>query len=349
MRIGVLGINHKSSELSFQELLARACRKRLCCDEEISQRLSCVVLSTCNRTEVYFSSNDLAAAHSELLQTLREEIDEPFEHKLYTYFGADCFTHLALVTAGLDSMILVESEIQRQVRIAYENTALYYRLPSCMHYLFQKCLQIGKQVRSSIFPPTGHTSLSGMIWQIGQWVFNSTASKRVLFIGNSEINRKTLLLLKRKGVHQISLCTRSPASAEELKSSHQVTLIDWTQLSSWKQFDWIICGTHAPDYLISCQDLRSNVNIDSDDALERMTPKLILDLSVPRNVEPALARHPQITLLNMEEVGHLIERKEQRDCIEVQRMEAFVWDRVRKHVLLFHQKETKALLHCVLT
>ena len=122
MRIGVLGINHKSSELPVREMLARACLCKFAKQAEIAQELYCVVLSTCNRTEIYFSADDLAVAHTLILSCLREEVPEPFEHKLYTYFGFDCFLHLAMVTSGLDSVILGESEIQRQVKIAYETT-----------------------------------------------------------------------------------------------------------------------------------------------------------------------------------------------------------------------------------
>src|SRR5689334_2095227 len=101
MRIGVLGVNHKSADLTHREWLARACYKRLEPESALAQKLSVVLLLTCHRSEVYFSGSDLAEAHSELLHVLREEIPFPFEHKLYAYFGMDCFEHLAQVTAGL--------------------------------------------------------------------------------------------------------------------------------------------------------------------------------------------------------------------------------------------------------
>src|SRR6185503_11227665 len=112
MQIGVLGINHKSAEISRREQVAHACRIRVSRDCEIAERYHCVVLSTCNRTEIYFSSDNLAEAHSALLNVLRGEIEIPFEHKLYSFFGFDCFMHLARVTSGLDSVIIAESEIQ---------------------------------------------------------------------------------------------------------------------------------------------------------------------------------------------------------------------------------------------
>jgi glutamyl-tRNA reductase len=338
MRIGVLGINHKSSELVVREHLAKACAKKISCESEIAPRLSCVVLSTCNRTEIYFSAEDLAAAHSELLNLFRTEIEGPFEHMLYTYFGADCFTHLALVTAGLDSVILAESEIQRQVKLAYEHTAADYRLPNCLHFLFQKCLKIGKQIRSSMTIPQGQTSLPGMVLQIGQWVFKDVSQKKVLFVGNSEINRKILSHVFVKGVRDLTLCTRSLNSAQDQKEAYGLKVIHFSEILTWLSYDFIICGTNFSEYLISNADLSSKEVLES---------KLILDLSVPRNVDPSVALHPQITLMNMEEVGHLIERKQLRDNVQIRVAESWVWRQAERQVELFHRKtEPRVLFAC---
>src|SRR5438132_1115680 len=120
MRVGILGTNFKTASLGVREALSLACQKKMPAFSEIVRKYACVILSTCNRVEIYFSAPDLAEAHSEILQVLKEEIQTPFEHQLYSYFGLDCFMHLAHVTAGLDSAIVAESEIQRQVKTSYE-------------------------------------------------------------------------------------------------------------------------------------------------------------------------------------------------------------------------------------
>ncbi|MBY0529732.1 MAG: glutamyl-tRNA reductase [Rhabdochlamydiaceae bacterium] len=338
MRIGVLGINHKSSELVVRERLAKACGKKISSENEIAARLSCVVLSTCNRTEIYFSAEDLAAAHSELLNLFRAEIKEPFEHMLYTYFGLDCFTHLALVTSGLDSVILAESEIQRQVKLAYQQTVADYRLPGCLHFLFQKCLKIGKQIRSSMTIPQGQTSLPSMVLQIGQWVFKELSQKKVLFVGNSEINRKIFSYLFAKGVRDLTLCTRSLSSAQEQKQAYGMKVIHFSQMLTWTSYDYIICGTNFSEYLILNEHLSTQEIVET---------KLILDLSVPRNVDPSISLHPRITLMNMEEVGHLIERKQLKDNVQIRVAENWVWRQVEKQVELFHRKtEPRVFLSC---
>ena len=126
------------------------------------------MLSTCHRTEIYFSALNLAEAHSEILQVLRREIALAFEHELYSYFGFDCFLHLGYVVSGLDSVIIAESEIQRQVKVAYEEVQWYYPLPSCLHFLFQKSLKIGKEKRGNILLSQGKmTSLRCFFRSVG--------------------------------------------------------------------------------------------------------------------------------------------------------------------------------------
>src|SRR3954466_9975105 len=106
MRVGVVGINHKLADLKLRETLAKACQRRFSAGNSLHGNHSFVLLSTCNRTEAYFTSYELAETHTYLLNILRQEVFEEFDHKLYSFFGSDCFAHLARVTAGLDSAII---------------------------------------------------------------------------------------------------------------------------------------------------------------------------------------------------------------------------------------------------
>lgn len=332
MKIGVLGINHKSAEIAVREYVSKAVLSRISRESEIGERLHCVTLSTCNRTEIYFSADNLAEAHSELLQVLREEIPLAFEHKLYSYFGVDCFLHLSRVTAGMDSVIIAESEIQRQVKSAYELTLVHYALPSVMHYLFQKCLKLGKLIRSSLPLTQNQVTIPKILFQISEHLFHSLSALPVLFIGNSEINRKVMAYFKRKGVKKIDLCTRSVLSAKEMAEKEQISLLSWEQISVWQEYPVVICGSNAPHYLLK-------------EAGHALQTRLVFDLSMPRNVAPHLARHPQLTLLNMEELSALLEQKQEKNLIEINRAEAVLFEGVQRYLYSFHQK-AKRVYQC---
>jgi glutamyl-tRNA reductase len=333
MRIGVLGINHKSAEISIREHVSRACGIRISRDSETAEKYNCVILSTCNRTEIYFSVDNLADAHSALLNILREEIHFPFEHKLYSFFGFDCFMHLAQVTSGLDSAIIAESEIQRQVKVAYEQTLLYYNLPSCMHFLFQKSLKLGKQIRSTFSLSQNLVTIAKILFQISEHLLKELSDLPVLFIGNSEINRKVIAYFKRKGIWKMTLCTRSLLSAKEMAEKEGMALMSWERLSSWQEYPLVICGSNAPHPIV-------------DNPNEACATRLIFDLSVPRNVDPTLSRHPHLVLLNMEELSALIERQQEKNLIEIHRAEMLILEGIQRHYHAFYQKE-KRVAGCV--
>lgn len=329
MRVGVLGLNHKSSDLHLRELFAKACRRRLSPDSQEAAQHACVLLSTCNRTEIYFGSSDLAETHSALLQLLREELCVPFEHKLYSYFGGDCFTHLALVTAGLDSVVLAETEIQRQVKLAYENTTLSYVLPGNMHFMFQKALKTGKWARTSFPLNHGHATLEGTILQLGDLFFQKDRGKRVLFIGNSEINRKILTFFKKKGVEKITLCTRSKISAKEFAKEQNIALVDWSELPFWWSYDLVVCGTTQQDFLLYPEQMPQRGEIAT---------KLLFDLAVPRNVDPRLSRHPELSLFNIEKLSQLIRKKQEAYAEQLKRSEESIRESVHRQIEIFHSK-----------
>lgn len=320
MRVAVLGINYKSADLAIREVFAKACVRRFASEDQFP----CVLLTTCNRTEIYFSASNLTDTHTEILGILRQEITQPFEHHVYSYFGEDCFAHLAGVTTGLDSAVLAETEIQRQVKVAYEQAGLRCPLPSAIHFLFQKCLKLGKWMRTRCGSSFNQMSLEALIFHFMKII---SPQGRVFFLGNSEINRKIINYLKSKGVDALSLCTRAPLSAKEFAEEKQISLVPWDSLSSWTQWDTVICGTNHDEYLIREEALQ-----------EGCTTRLILDLSLPRNADPRLGRHPQITLMNIEELGQVLHKKHQEYLEQVTSAQKEIRAAVEKQCALFQNK-----------
>ncbi len=124
LRVGVIGINYKTADLSLRETFARI-SERISGERALFLNHPTVLLSTCNRTEIYFSGEDLAEVHSDLLSFFRPYLNEPFEHLLYAYFGIDCFSHLSRVTSGLDS-----ADPCRDRNSSSGQAGLFARIPS---------------------------------------------------------------------------------------------------------------------------------------------------------------------------------------------------------------------------
>lgn len=328
MKIGVIGLNHKLANLGLRELLAKACQRRFSLANSFNNEHFFILLSTCNRTEIYFSSDDLAHTHSQLLQTLRDEVNDEFDQKIYSYFGSDCFLHLARVTAGLDSAIVAETEIQGQVKGAYEGASKYFTLPFELHFLFQKALNIGKKVRTEIVMGKGMPDLEHAIYNTGMHLFNNARDKKILFVGATDLNSKIISFLKSKQLHSITICNRSIERGQLLSERHQLALLEWNELHQWHNYDWIIFATKSPYPLVTPQNFPKTIT----------SKKLIIDLSVPRNVDPAVGKNPYITLLNIDQMNRILKVRKQQMSEKLKEAEQFVSHAAQTNVSTFQEK-----------
>lgn len=331
MKIGVLGISFHSCEISLREEFARACQRAVFPDLPALEGISFVTLSTCNRTEIYFEAEDLSEAHSRLLHIFRLNIASSFDQHLYSFFGMDCFCHLACVTSGLDSSILGETEIQGQVKTAYENASLYRELPTSLHFLFQKSLMLAKKARHH-FPIFQHSvSLPEVLLDFIQVVGKTNESMKVFFVGNSEINRKIAQHILRKKTCEVHLCTRSPQSATDLEQQG-MRIVGWDKLDTWKEADIVICGTHHSEYVIKKEQ---------DAGILPPRTQWIFDLGMPRNVDPAFRLHPHISLCNMEQLSNMLVQRQQKLAMEKNICESWLRASVERQISLYYEKRSK--------
>lgn len=327
MRVGVVGVNHKMAGLKLREGLAKACQRRFGSHRSLHGDHHFILLSTCNRTEVYFSSEDLPATHIYLLGILRNEVEEEFDQKLYSYFGKDCFLHLSRVASGLDSAIIAETEIQGQVKGAYEAGTLYQYLPKELHFLFQKSLMISKHIRTELQLGRGMPNLEHAIYNSGKQIFQHPDRASILFVGMSEINRKILNYLKEKRFENVTICNRSLEASSALASSKGLHTLHWEQLDQWTEYDWVVVGTKAPDYLLRRHDLPDLIKT-----------KLIIDLSVPRNVDPAIGERSAISLLNIDQIIQTLAVRTEQMTHGLEQAEQMISDATRNHILRFQEK-----------
>lgn len=333
MHIGVIGINHKLAHLQLRERLAQACQRCFATGSSIQGAQTFILLNTCNRTEIYFYSLSLSETHGFLLNILRREIEEEFDQKIYSYFGYDCFLHLSRVTAGLDSAIVAESEIQGQVKVAYQNAVNCIPLPEELHYLFQKVLTIGKKVRADLPISRGMPDLEHAVYQTGTHFFSFPQQAKVLFVGASDVNCKILEFLKVKGVNHITLCNRSMSHAVEISQRCGVDVLEWRELRQWHHYEWIIFGTKAPFHLVSREDLPQKC----------VSHKLVIDLSVPRNVDPLLGRDKRVTLLNVDQINRILNVRKKQMSHTIVAAEQLVLQASKLYVERFQEKVKKKI------
>ena len=285
MRIGLVGINYKSSPIGLRETLVRAFKK-------IFIQKPGVLLLTCHRLEFYFSTHCLLETQMDILSLLRAEMQESFEHALYSYFSQDCFRHLGRVVSGVDSAVFGETEIQRQVKLAYETARAIKPLPYDIHYLFQKGLKIGKEIRSAFLVDQKEVSLPWLIQEILEKELGDLEKVKILFVGCSAINRRIISFFQSRNLGLLTLCTRVKKGPFPKK----VIVKDWSALKEWNAYDVVICGTYHEGYVIEQTD-------------QILKETLLFDLGVPRNVDVALEKTPFLKLYNVDQIGEFAQRR----------------------------------------
>lgn len=310
MRFGVMGLNFKSAKIEERETIARAF------DHLFGKRSrhNTVLLSTCNRSEIYFYDPDPAKLHTQFLKEMRMTLACEFDHNLYSYFDQECLAHLSKVTAGFDSAFLGESEIQHQVKCAYSQAANQKKLPSDLHYLFQKSLHNGKVLRSKLCLDQKMPTLSKVI-------ANQVGKKRILVVGNSKIGRQCILALKRSGANDITVATRYP---EDIKEK----LLPWNQLFLWPTFDIVIATSKTDTPILLKADYFENAPIQK-----------IYDLGLPRNTEDL-----PITVCDIDQLGQIVQKMRLNQTKYVKIGEEKIREIVSRQFGLAKQREKRAVI-----
>jgi len=322
MRIGMIGVNHKLASLETREKIAKLCTRSFADCRIIHPHLAYVLLSTCNRTEIYFHASDLAEAHIYLLGFLRQGSEHDLDQRMYAFFGMDCFYHLTRVTAGLDSAIVGETEIQGQVKRAYHQAMEQRSLPSELHFLFQKSLKLAKEVRSQDVRPQMGSVLAQTLFAIATRQLGDLYQRKILLVGFSDINRTLAAWLEKKQLRHLTYCNRHDHKIKDLYDNR----LPWEEKERWIEFDLIIVGTKAPYYVI--EELPVPLTVD----------KMLVDLSVPRNVNPQLAQEKHLFLWN---IDHLCEATlaHQVDMQDMDLEEERLLQAVRRQIGIFERKK----------
>jgi glutamyl-tRNA reductase len=300
MSIKVLGVNHRTAPLDVRERFAHGAHE---VPGALARVMAAgasggVLLSTCNRTEFYLVTDDEPALET-VWSLLGERLDgAPAEGaREYGYIARDrdAVRHLYRVSSGLDSMILGESQIQGQVREAWE--ASRAQAGPVLHRLFQTALHVGSRVRTETGLGMGTASAASAGVQVAGKIFGDLAGKTALILGAGDMAELAATCLSDQGV-QITLVAnrtqeRARAIAERL-GSRAVSLEE-----AWAHFattDIALCSTAAPHAVVTWERVGAVIGE------RRGRPLCILDLAMPRDVDPAVAQIENVFLYDVDDL-----------------------------------------------
>ena len=300
---------------------------------------SLIVTSTCNRTEIYGFANHPYELIKLLCQNSKGSVEE-FQQVAYIYKNQEAVNHMFRVGTGLDSQILGDFEIISQIKIAFNNSKREDLINTFLDRLINAVIQASKKVKTDTEISSGATSVSFAAVQYIIRNVEDIRNKNILLFGTGKIGRNTCenLVKHTKNTH-ITLINRTKNKAIELAGKLNVIVKDFLNLQEEiKQTDVLIVATGA-----------QNPTIDKT-LLNRKKPLLILDLSIPRNVNPDVAQIPGVTLIHLDYLSQVtddtLERRKQHipaaeAIIEDMKLEFNTWINGRKYAPTIHALKAK--------
>ncbi len=326
-----LGVNHKTASLPLRERLAlpdgRASRVLAELVEEPSVH-EAVAISTCNRTELYLMTADPVEAENVALGTLSRQAGLRLTELLgaiYSLRGDDAVEHLFSVTAGLDSMIVGEAEVQGQVKRAYELALVEGVTGPVSNRLFRDALATGKRVRSETGVSRANVSVSSVAVRLAADFLGTLDDRRVLVVGAGENAELTARALSERGVEALFVANRRYERALALAQRFGGRAISFDDMpTELEAADIVVSSTGAPHQIIGRAELEFV-------AASRMgRPLVLLDLAVPRDIDPDVRDCPGIALYDMDDLQHAVARNLSERKGEAEEARALVREEVER-------------------
>ena len=306
-RLSLLGLNHVSAPLEVRERLAFDADQTQAAIAMLRQTFDTsefVLLSTCNRVEIYSTRPEHgplstpAAWTRRLTRWLADFHQVPadsFASCLYTRSSEQVMEHLFVVAASLDSLVLGETQIAGQIKAAYEISRQLGAAGRVIHPLFQRAMALGKQVASQTGLCEGRASIASVAVNRAQAAFNTLAGKTVLCIGAGKMCALMLENLAALHPHKLLICNRDPKKAADLAARFKGNAIDLKNLPDHlPAADLVITGTASLTPIVTRTMLEDSMKHRPHRAL------VVIDICLPRNVEASAGELPNVTLHNLD-------------------------------------------------
>jgi glutamyl-tRNA reductase len=326
-----IGASHKTASLDLRERLAlpQARASRMLDDLTAHEAIAeAVAISTCNRTEIYLVATDAVDAENHALSLLSRQAGirtTELVGAIYSLRGADAVEHLFSVASGLDSMIVGEAEVQGQVKRAYEMALVEGVSGPVSNRLFRDALATGKRVRTETGIGRSRVSVSTVAVELAADFLGDLAARRVLVIGAGENGELAARALRDRGVRTVFVANRRYDRALGLAQRFGGEAVAFDDLpAELLRADIVVSSTGAPHQILGREELELV-------AMERPgRPLVLIDLAVPRDIEPAVRGCPGIALYDMDDLQRAVAENIDAREVEAERAAEVVDEEVER-------------------
>lgn len=304
MTIFVAGLSYKTAPVELRERLVVLPSRRQChgCRLKINGDLSEVVLlSTCNRVEIYGVTPSLNGNLNSLFRCLSDsQLD--FRYHMYVHEGANALRHLFRVSAGLDSMVLGETEITGQVKQAYETAHAGGLTGGVLNRVFQKAMQTAKEIRTRTNIGRGATSVGSVAVELAEKIFgDQLARQTVIIIGAGQMGETCVRHLAKKGAQSVLVANRNLERAQQLAAEFGGQAMHFDDcLTAMANADIVVASTGCPKTLLHKPEIEKLMQA------RRQRPLFLIDIAVPRNIAADVQDIDNVYLYNIDDLEALV-------------------------------------------
>jgi glutamyl-tRNA reductase len=309
MHILTIGLNHTTSpvrlreRLHFSEDQVRASLARLTCGRIASALSEILILSTCNRIEIYAASSSVAFEELEaFLSDTRSVPIEEFRPHLYQFHDMDAVRHLYEVAAGLDSLVVGEPQILGQVTRALELARGQNTAGPLINRLFQSAIHAGKRARTDTNISRNPASVSSLAASLSEHIVHKIAEAQVVIVGAGEMAELAVEALRKRGANRILVVSRTLERAGSLVQRWHAEASTFENIDqSLVRADVLISSTSAPHTIIMHQMVKEAMSLRPE------RPLVLIDIAVPRDIDPEAGKLPHVRLYDMDTLNAQLE------------------------------------------
>jgi glutamyl-tRNA reductase len=332
IHVALIGCNHRTAPLELRERVSFTPEEAVHAAGELRKQgilEEAVVLSTCNRSELYGVPGETGAAAAEAMEVFftsfhqipRAELDG----RLYRWMGTDAVRHLFRVAAGLDSMMLGEAEILGQLRTAYNHALDHGSTGPVLNRMFQGALEVGKRVRAETEVGARPMSVALAGVKLAERVFGNLKGHSALIVGAGAVAEQVVEHLQNRGIGSVRVVNRSYERAAELARKMGGEAVAWESLEA-------VVG--VPDILVTsvggAGPVLTREMLNRAIAARGGRPVFVVDLGVPRNVAADAAGLYNLYLYNIDDLGEIVEQNKKSREAEIPRAEALIAEHLAK-------------------
>lgn len=345
MSIVAIGCNHRSTPLTKLERMTiapDALPKALSALSEADHLSEVVVVSTCNRIEVYAFAERFHGGYQDVREFLARQAGlapEDVADHLYAHHDAEAVRHLFAVAAGLDSAVVGEHEILGQIRDSWETARAEGTVGSALGGLFRHAVETGKRARTETAIARGIASVSQAAVALADDRTGGIEGRTVLVIGAGDMAEGTVKSLAKAGAAEVLVANRTWERAVALAGSCGGQAVPLDQLgAALARVDVLVTTTGAQDLILEAADIHDVTSSRGDRSL------VIVDVAVPRDVDPAARRIPGVTLLDMDDIGSFIDEGLEGRNSEVESVRVIVDAEVDRYKAMVSAREVAPLI-----